>query len=450
MTVGKDAAARPQKDPKRRRPRWQSFAFGIGAGAVLTVLGQALMVRDPVEEELAELEGVVPVGEDEVEEEEESHAFVGAEPPPINTVTGAIEPRQFLATMLVGAGLGGGEADRAVRALSAVFDPTKSRPGDTYRVDVFEDGTLARFEYQAAADRIFVVARDLDGQLAASQIPVTLESELVLVEGEIEHSLWVAFERSGESPVLAATLAEAFQFDIDFFHDTRKGDRFRFYVEKLSHRGQVVRYGHIPAAEYVGVAGGPVGTKRLYRHVGRDGKAAFYDENGKAAQRAFLRSPLEYTRVSSGFGSRHHPILKRQQFHGGVDYAAPVGTPVRAVADGVVSFAGLSGPSGNMVRLRHPGGYESFYLHLSKILVKNGARVSQSTLVGKVGTTGRSTGPHLCFRLKKDGKYLNPQKNVAPRTLAVSAAEKGEFLAAIAPWRARFEELASTLGRAAP
>lgn len=451
MTVGKDAIEPRPSRPQRRREgregpglrRGPLFVLGIAAGIALTRAVYAIdldvfgLIGGRIETPTAQPDaGIEPAEEDLGELAARLDAvLIGPEPPVIRITEGEIVPNQFLATMLIEAGLTGGEADRTVRALEPHFDPTKSRPGDHYRVDVFEDGTLARFEYQPVPDRIYLVSRALDGNLKGDVIDIELELELAEVSGEIEHSLWLAFEASGASPALAASLTEAFQFDIDFFHETRKGDRFRFFVDKLTHRGEVVRYGQIHAAEYVGAPGSPVGTKRLYWYENPETKTkGFFDESGKAAQRAFLRSPLKFTRISSGFGYRRHPILGQRHFHGGIDYAAPIGTPVRSVADGTVSFAGLSGPNGKMVKVRHAGGYESFYLHLSKVLVRPGARVAQSTVIGKVGSTGRSTGPHLDFRLKRHGKYLDPRKTVAPRTLSVPDAERLAFARVIGPW----------------
>jgi murein DD-endopeptidase MepM/ murein hydrolase activator NlpD len=447
VTVGKDAleqvSSRPSGPQKGGGPsRKQLFVLGLAAGVVvsqawgwLDVRGLFEARRDRIEseEDLAKAEAEAATSPVEPPPEE---VFVGPEAPPIQTVRGEIEPGQPVAAMLMEAGLTGGEADRTVHALDGIFDYTRfSRPGHRYQVDAFEDGRLARFEYEAAPDEVYLVYPGPDGNPVGTRLEVELEREVVEVAGEIEHSLWLAFEASGESPALAANLTEAFQFDIDFFHDTRKGDRFRFFVEKLTHRGQLVRYGQIHAAEYIGAEDSPVGTKRLYWYENEaTGTKGFYDEEGRAARRAFLRSPLRFTRISSGYGYRRHPILGKRHFHGGIDYAAPTGTPVRAVADGTVTLATYAGANGKIVKIRHPGGYESFYLHLSKILVRRGQRVSQSTLIGKVGSTGRSTGPHLDFRLKRRGKYLNPRQNVAPRTKAVPAAEKSAFLAAIRPW----------------
>ena len=360
----------------------------------------------------------------------------------VKTYNGQIKPNQFIAQVFSAAGIDAVQTDKVIRALKGKYDFTKCRPGDSYKIEVSKDNKLINFEYQAGPDQIYSVKRQEDDSFVGSKLDVKLTTETVEVVGLIEHSLWAAFENAGESPELAAKLTDAFQYDIDFFHDTRKGDKFRFFVEKVTHKGQLVRYGQIFAAEYIGVEDGPSGSKRLYWFSGGKGgrSRGFYDETGKAAQRAFLRSPLRYTRISSNYGFRRHPILGRRHFHGGVDYAAPTGTPVQSVADGRVIFAATKGPNGKMVQIQHSDGYLSMYLHLSRILVKRGQRVSQSTVIGKVGSTGRSTGPHLDFRLKRRGKYINPRKNVAPRKKTVASRLKKQFKAEIASWVDRLKD----------
>ena len=371
--------------------------------------------------------------------EETTSSTVVEEAPQNQLFSGKIAANQFVADILTNAGASLVDADSAVRSLTGIYDFRKSRPGHQYEFELTPESKLIWFRYKASADEIYVTRRGPEDKFKGAAEEIKLEREVIEVNGAIEVSLWEAFVRSGESPNLAMTLAEVFQFDIDFFHDTRKGDRFRFWVEKFTNEGELVRYGRIYAAEYIGASDSPVGTKRLfYWDSKRDLKKGYYDANGKAAQRAFLRSPLSFTRISSPFGYRKHPILKKRHFHGGIDYAAPTGTPVRAVAEGRVVFAARKGPAGKMVRIRHDGGYESFYLHLSKIKVRNGQRVSQSTIIGKVGSTGRSTGPHLDFRLKKHGKYLNPRRHVAPRTKSVPRKELKAFKASIQKWAAKF------------
>lgn len=347
---------------------------------------------------------------------------------------GALKRNEFLATILTKAGATLVAQDELIRAFRGKYDFRLARPGHRYLVDVDHLGNVVGFEFRAGVDEVYRARRDDNGQLKAERVDVPVTREVVEVTGEIEKSLWEAFVDSGESEALAMELAEAFRFDIDFFHDTRKGDKFKLFVEKFTNdEGELVRYGQVYAAEYIGAPYSPVGTKRLFWFNGRKSKG-YFDEKGKAAQRAFLRSPLKFTRVSSPFGYRRHPILGRRHFHGGVDYAAPTGTPVRAVAAGRVTFARRKGPNGLFVRIKHAGGYESMYLHLSRILVRNGQRVGQSTIIGKVGSTGRSTGPHLDFRLKKNGRYINPRRHVAPRTISVARAERSKYFDTIKPW----------------
>ena len=356
---------------------------------------------------------------------------------------GALRRNEFIATILTEAGATEAAQAELFRSLRGKFDFRYAQPGQKYRVEVDHQGKVAAFEFRAAVDEVYRVRRTDQDRLKAVKVDIPLSREVVVVNGAIDTSLWDAFVQAGESASLAMALAEAFEFDIDFFHDTRKGDRFRLFVEKFTNdEGELVRYGRVYAAEYAGAKHSPVGTKRLFWFKGRKTKG-YYDEKGKAAQRAFLRSPLKFTRVSSPFGYRRHPILGRRHFHGGVDYAAPTGTPVQAVAGGKVTFARRKGPNGNMIKIRHSGGYESMYLHLSRILVRPGQRVSQRTVIGKVGSTGRSTGPHLDFRLKKNGKYINPRQHVAPRTKRVARVDRSAFFKSIKPWQ---EKLASSDG----
>ncbi|MEQ8275846.1 MAG: peptidoglycan DD-metalloendopeptidase family protein [Deltaproteobacteria bacterium] len=340
-------------------------------------------------------------------------------------ITGKIRSGERVADVLERAGVSVLEIDRALATLTGKVDFTKTRVGDRYVVEPAAHGKLARFVYETSPLNAWTVRADGDGYVAEKK-DVKVERVVTLVEGEVGSSLYQAFIDAGEGAALAMQLAHVYRYDIDFNTETRKGDRFRLYVEKDEVEGETVGYGRILAAEY--------GERRLFELDG-----AYYDENGKAAKKAFLKSPLAFTRISSAFGYRTHPITRRKHFHGGVDYAAPTGTPVQSVADGVVTFAARKGPNGKMVKVRHPGGYESYYLHLSRILVKRGQRVSQSTLVGRVGSTGRSTGPHLDFRLKQNGKYLNPTKKVAARHFGVPKKSRKKFRALVKKWGHRLD-----------
>jgi murein DD-endopeptidase MepM/ murein hydrolase activator NlpD len=227
------------------------------------------------------------------------------------------------------------------------------------------------------------------------------------VSGEVRRSLFEAVEALGESPQLVVDLVEIFSSDFDFTADSRSGDRFRLLVEKRYAGEQFVDYGQILVAQYV--SDGRILTGVGFEPAG--GRVAYYDPDGRSLKKSFLKSPLEFTRITSGFTyARPHPILGGVRPHLAIDYGAPVGTPVRAVADGLVVVAGWNGGNGIQVHLRHSAGYETQYNHLSQLGpgVRAGARVSQRQVLGYVGSTGLSTGPHLDYRVAKNGRFVNP------------------------------------------
>ena len=227
------------------------------------------------------------------------------------------------------------------------------------------------------------------------------------VSGEVSRSLFEAVEALGESPQLVVELVDIFSSDFDFTADSRTGDRFRLLVEKRYAGEQFVDYGQILVAQYL--SDGRVLTGVAFE--GSGGRAAYYDPDGRSLKKSFLKSPLEFTRITSGFTyARPHPILGGVRPHLAVDYGAPIGTPVRAVADGVVVVAGWNGGNGIQVHLRHHAGYETEYNHLSRLApgVRAGGRVRQRQVIGFVGSTGLSTGPHLDYRVAKNGRFVNP------------------------------------------
>lgn len=303
----------------------------------------------------------------------------------------------------------------AVAAARGVFDPRRIRSGQPYRLVQSLDGFLREFEYEIDTDRFLrVFARDRDHpeELAAELVPIPKQVEIAAIDVRIDReapSLIAAFDRSGETIQLPLALADIFGGQIDFNSELQPGDHFRVLVEKSMRGGQFSNYGAIVAAS-VSVGGR---TVQAFRWTDASaGKAAYYDENGRSLQRFFLKSPLKFEpRITSGFThSRLHPIDQVYKAHLGVDYAAPVGSSVVAVSAGVVVSAGYSGAGGNMVHLKHAGGFESFYLHLSSFGagIHAGTHVAQGQLVGRVGMTGSATGPHLDYRLKRQGVFVNP------------------------------------------
>ena len=241
---------------------------------------------------------------------------------------------------------------------------------------------------------------------------------VVAIEGEINRetsSLTAAIDKAGERIELALGLADVFAGEIDFSSDLQPGDHFRLVVERHTREGKPAGYGAILAAEFFNDGR----NLTAVRFTPDGGSPGYYDTQGRSLKRFFLKSPLKFEpRVTSSFSrSRLHPILGYARAHNGVDYHAPTGAPVGAVAPGVVTLAGWSSGGGRTVRVRHSNGYESEYLHLSAISVRAGARVGQGDLIGRVGATGLATAPHLHYGLRKNGSYVNPileHRNMPP------------------------------------
>ncbi|MGZ5141790.1 MAG: peptidoglycan DD-metalloendopeptidase family protein, partial [Burkholderiales bacterium] len=267
------------------------------------------------------------------------------------------------------------------------------------------DGALKSVLLHSGWDQAITITRMPDGFVAAATT-LPSSSKLSVVQGRIASSLFESVLEAGEHPELAVRLAEIFAWDLDFYTDPRPGDTFRLVFEKRTVKGsENPTYGRIYAAEYVN------GDRKFDAVLFHDpdGKPAYYSADGKSLQKAFLRSPLKFAaRISSHFSrSRFHPVLKVYRAHLGTDYAAPVGTPVQAIANGRVEFSGRKGGDGNMVVLRHSNGFESYYLHLAQRMVRVGQSVQQGQRIGLIGATGLATGPHLDFRLCRNGTFVD-------------------------------------------
>ena len=301
-----------------------------------------------------------------------------------------------------------------VEAVRPVFDPRHIRAGNPYRLVVGNDGVLRRFEYHIDNDEYLRVdsATDAEGSFEAERVLYVKERTEVAVRGLIDErnsSLSAALDDVGENVNLAILMAELFSGEIDFNNDLRRGDRFDVLFEKYYREDVFSDYGEVVAAEFYNDGR----TVQAFKFVlPGDDEPLYYDADGRSLKRLFLRSPFRFEpRVTSRFSYRRlHPILGTNRPHLGVDYGAPTGTQVIAVANGRVVSATTSGGSGNMVRLRHTNGYETYYLHLSRFAkgMHPGSRVVQGQTVGYVGSTGLATGPHLDYRIRKNGAFVNP------------------------------------------
>jgi murein DD-endopeptidase MepM/ murein hydrolase activator NlpD len=338
-------------------------------------------------------------------------------------------------------------AARVVAVAQNAFDMRHFRAGNQLSIGRGVLGDLRAVKYRIDADRELVIAREVApaaaeglasgpqnaanglGEFHSEILTIPSSTETAGVSGEIRGSLFESVIDAGEKPELAMRLAEIFGWDLDFYTDPRPGDTFRIVVEKKKFaNGETASYGRILVAEYNNAG-------RSYRAVlfhDVSGRPAYFTPDGKSMKKAFLHSPLKFAAVISSHYSTHrfHPILKAYRPHLGIDYAAPVGTPVQTIGEGRVAFAGPKGGAGNLIEVQHTNGYTTYYMHLSRVLVRTGQHVEQGQRIGLVGMTGLATGPHLDFRIQKQGQFLNFERLGLPTADPVSRRDWNEFAAA--------------------
>jgi len=339
-----------------------------------------------------------------------------------------IKPGDSLVAALTREGLDARAAgDVAERLARKGAELRKLRPRDELAVtwNFRHEPSVVRY---APSSWVHFIAAARPGSWEVTRAETEPRVRVEAVSGEVTRSLFEAIEAAGESPQLVLAMVDIFSSDFDFTADTRRGDRFRLLVEKRYAGDSFVNYGRILAAQYV--SGGQTLSGVGFARAG-DTRWAFYDREGRSLKKSFLKSPLEFSRITSGFTyARPHPILGGVRPHLAIDYAAPTGTPVRAVADAVVIAAGVDGGNGISVTLRHRSGFATMYNHLSKLAagVRRGARVSQRDVIGYVGMTGLATGPHLDYRVSRHGQFVNPlsEKFIPGEPLA--GADRTRFL----------------------
>ena len=299
------------------------------------------------------------------------------------------------------------------KALSKVLNLRRSQPRDTYTLVLNAAGEIQHFEYCPSRDEVILVER-FGETLISRRERVALDRSIRAVTGLVQTSLYDAILRRGEGADLVNKFAEIFQWQVDFFYDPRKGDGFGILFEEYHKDGEFIRYGDVLAAEYK--------TKKecfqAVRYEDPEEWTDYYDPEGRSMRKQFLRAPFKYQpRISSGFSYRRfHPILKKRMPHLAIDYAAPAGTSVLAAADGRVVYKGWKGPTGRFLEIDHGNGYRTRYGHLSRYRrgIRLKSQVRQGEVIGYVGASGRTTGPHLHYEFVKDGKPVNPRRaNIA-------------------------------------
>jgi len=377
---------------------------------------------------------IIHPGSNETESPGQGPAVIGA--------TETIGSGETLAGVLARAGVTGTDADAAIRAFTGVYDPRRLLPGqkivvrfrapeggrDGVRPEALP-GTFLGFGFEPDFRHEIAVTRQRDGSFTAAKEAKTVKRSLARIAGQITSSLYLAGEAVGLPANVLAEFIRIYSWDVDFQRDIREGDSFEVTFEEVRDEdGRLVHAGtvHFAALTLSG------DRRPLYRFVTAEGDVDYFDDKGQGARKALMRTPIDGARLSSGFGKRRHPVLGYTKMHRGVDFAAPPGTPIYAAGDGVVTFAGRKGGYGNYINVRHNGRYHTAYAHMKAFArgIAAGSRVRQGEVIGYVGTTGRSTGPHLHYEILVDGGQVNPLSVRMPSGRKLKGDELDRFLAA--------------------
>ncbi len=435
----------PSRKPSRKKKifgRGFWIAFGITTAIAVFLFAVSYWRLPDIEpSETVSLAGPEMAAEGEVAAEE-------AAPPPVEPVDSEdrpygpelppelqrkwislhVEAGDTLTGLLEEAGIAGDQSRWLLSALGNAANLNLVPLGAVIEVVVDGLGQPREARYEPRALVQYRGVLEPDGwRFLREEVPLEAREEVVL--GTVKESLFAAVQEVSERPELAVSIASLFAWQIDFAKQTRPGDRFRVVVEKRYRDGSFWDYGALLAAQYEN-AGRSYEAFCVPAGSGDQERRECFDGEGNSLQRSFLRAPLKFARVSSKYTKRRfHPVLKIFRPHEGVDYAAPVGTPVWSVADGRAEFVGRRGGNGNMVIVSHPGGYQTYYNHLSRFAkgVRRGSLIRQKQVIGYVGSTGLSTGPHLDYRIKKGGKFLDPLKIQLPPGKPIAPGERDSF-----------------------
>ncbi|HET9482714.1 MAG TPA: peptidoglycan DD-metalloendopeptidase family protein [Xanthomonadales bacterium] len=316
---------------------------------------------------------------------------------------------------------------------------TRLRPGDEIAFLPDAAGSLSGLRFDLDESTRVVLARDADGGIETTTQARPLERRIRVAAGRVEQSLFAAGEAAGMTDATILQLAETFAYDIDFAQDLRRGDSFSVVYEELYREGERVRGGGIVAARFVNQGR----TYEAVRFARDDGGNGYFDATGRPLKKAFLRTPVEFTRISSRFSTaRKHPILGVMRAHRGVDYAAPAGTPIRAAGNGRIAFRGWKSGYGNVVIIEHANKYSTLYGHMSRFgKLSQGSKVEQGQVIGYVGRTGLATAPHLHYEFRLSGVHRDPLSIELPKADPLVARELSRFRATVSPLFAQLDLL---------
>lgn len=372
--------------------------------------------------------------------EPEQAAEAAAQP---RTQTLTVAPGDTLSTLLARAGLGSATVHELLAGSRDARKLTRIRPGQTFEITLAEDGTLEKLGTRLNSLESLQVSRTEKG-FSVKHETIKPAIQQAYARGVIDSSLFVATKRAGLPHRLALELANAFGYDIDFALDIRKGDEFEVIYENRLVDGKSVGHGNILAARFTNRGK----TYTAVRYTDRQGNVTYYRADGSSMRRAFIRTPVDFARISSRFSTgRRHPVLNKIRAHKGVDYAAPRGTPIKATGNGRVILAGRKGGYGNTVIIQHGQRYRTLYAHMNGFAkgVRNGVQVRQGQIIGYVGTTGLSTGPHLHYEFQVNGVHVDPLSQKLPMADPIAGNERQRFLQQTRPLLARMDSERASL-----
>jgi murein DD-endopeptidase MepM/ murein hydrolase activator NlpD len=411
-----------------RRLRWLAAAVAVPLFGVVAAFGTVERVPEPIPVRIV------------IEPLALSSTPVGDSGTIIYVQEDRFRRSDTLATLIERLGADEDEAATLLRSSRAAQPFRFLLPGTTVQAKVDEVGRLRSLSFLTDRDTLLSVDR-LGDSFRRFEQQADVARGIEMKSGEIKTSLFAATDAAGIPDGIAVQLADIFGGDVDFHRDLRRGDRFGVVFETFYHGGKTVRFGRVLAAEFYS-------QRKAYRAVWFQdpwGRGGYYTPDGENLRKVFLRSPLEFSRITSGFGLRRHPIFRQWRAHQGIDYGAPVGTRVKSTGDGVVSFAGRRNGYGNLIVLRHHGGYSTYYAHLRNFApaLRAGSRVVQGEIIGYVGQTGWANGPHLHYEFHLHNQNRNPLTMAFPAAQPILAIEQAAFRRTAEPVIARLDLLKS-------
>jgi len=397
---------------------------------------------DATRDIVAEAEEKSAIQEEQAAEDQASDAAISAVEPQEFWQTQTVRSGDTLSHVFKRAGLNGQDVQDVLDAKGDISAFKKIHPGQQLRFDIRDSG-LAAVEYVVSRTESLKLEKKEDG-FHASVLTQELVPYTSYAEGSINSSLFVSGRKAGLSNSMTMELANIFAWDVDFALDIRNGDSFKVIYRQFYLNGEKVKEGEILAAQFTNQGK----THTAIRYETDDGSAEYYTPNGESMHKAFLRSPVDFARISSHFNlARKHPVLHTIRAHKGTDYAASRGTPIKATGDGKVVFAGWKGGYGRVVILQHAQGIQTLYGHMNGFArnVRAGSRVNQGQVIGYVGNTGLATGPHLHYEFYVNGSVRNPVTVKLPQANPIAAAEKAEFTALAAQMQSQLATYAATI-----